>query len=200
VVTGTSQAALRYPLMHGRIEKLTPIYEGWLSLSMASVRMDDGAVVERELIDHPSGAAVLLYNPTKRTALVLTQLRPPVESLGEDRLLEVVAGILDEPDAASCAQREAMEEAGVHVRELEPVARLWLNPLSSLERLDCFLGAYSDEDRVGEGGGLVEEHEELNIIELTLSDLWQRAESGHINDAKTFILLQALRIRRPDLF
>ncbi len=191
---------MRYPLVHGRIEKLTPIYKGWLSLSMASVRMDDGAVVERELIDHPSGAAVLLYNPAKRTALVLTQLRPPVESVGEVRLLEVVAGILDEADAASCARREAMEEAGVHVRELEHIARLWLNPLSSLERLDCFLAAYSDEDRVGEGGGLDEEHEELNIMELALSELWQRAESGHINDAKTFILLQALRIRRPDLF
>lgn len=186
--------------MAKRIEKLTTIHEGWLSLRMASVRMDDGSLAEREIVDHPSGAAVLLYNPDRRTALLISELRPPVEWLGEARLLEAVAGKLDEPDAAACARREAREEAGVEVGEMEHVGRLWMTPASSTERIDYFLAAYSDRDRVERGGGLEEEHEGIRPREVPLAELWRLAEAGRLGDAKTLILLQALRIRRPDLF
>jgi nudix-type nucleoside diphosphatase (YffH/AdpP family) len=186
--------------MAGRIEKLETLHEGWLSLRMASVRMDDGSLEQREIVDHPSGAAVLLYNEEKRTALLICELRPPVECLGEPRLLEAVAGKLDEPDAAACARREAKEEAGVEVGEMEHVGRLWMTPASSTERIDYFLARYSDADRVDEGGGLEEEHEEIRVRELPLAELARRVDAGELGDAKTLILVQALRLRRPDLF
>jgi nudix-type nucleoside diphosphatase (YffH/AdpP family) len=186
--------------MAGRIEKLTTVHEGWLSLRIARVRMDDGSVAEREIVDHPSGAAVLLYNPEKRTALLVSELRPPVEWVGEPRMLEVVAGKLDEGDAAACARREAKEEAGVELGELEYVGRMWATPATSTERVDYFLAAFTEADRVAEGGGLEEEQEELRVREIALSKLWQLAEAGELEDAKTFLLLQALRIRRPALF
>ncbi len=186
--------------MSGRIEQLTTVHEGWLSLRLAKVRADDGSLTEREIVDHPSGAAVLLYDPEKRTALLIVELRPPVAWVGEPRLLEAVAGKLDEADPAECARREAKEEAGVAVRELEHVARVWMTPASSTERVDCFLASFSDADRVAEGGGLEEEHEGIKIRELPLAELWRRLEAGELADAKTVILLQALRIRRPELF
>ena len=197
---GTFERPSRWPLMAGRIEKLTTIHEGWLSLRMATIRMDDGSVAEREIVDHPSGAAVLMYNANKRTALVIRELRPPVEWLGEPRLLEVVAGKLDEADAAACARREAKEEAGVKLRELEHIGRLWATPATSTERVDYFLAAFSDADRIGQGGGVEEEQEEIRVREIALAELWQCAEAGELSDAKTILLLQALRIRRPELF
>ena len=127
---------LRWRRMAGRIEDISTLHEGWLSLRMAKVRMDDGTIAEREIVDHPSGAAVLLYNPDKRTALLISELRPPVEYAGEPRMLEVVAGKLEDGDAEACARREAMEEAGVRLGTLEHVARLWPTPASSTERVD----------------------------------------------------------------
>lgn len=167
---------------------------------MAEVRLDDGSLAEREIVDHPSGAAILLYDPAKRTALLITELRPPVEWIGDPRMLEVVAGKLDEDDPAECARREAREEAGVEVHNIEHIARLWATPATSTEQVDYFLASYEDSDRVSQGGGLEEEQEEVRVREVPLTELWKRAEEGELRDAKTFLLLQALRLRRPDLF
>lgn len=169
-------------------------------MRMATVRMDDGSVAEREVVEHPDGAAVLLYNPGKRTALLVTELRPPVELVGEPRMLEVVAGKIDEGDAEACARREAEEEAGVRVSKLEWVGRFWATPASSTERVDYFLAAFSEDDRTSRGGGLEDEQEMLRVREVPLSELWHDARAGRLADAKTFLLLQALRLRRPELF
>ncbi len=186
--------------MTNRIEQLDTIHEGWISMRMATVRMDDGSLAEREVVDHPCGAAVLLYNPSKRVALLISELRPPVELIGEPRMLEVVAGTIEDGSAEDCARREAREEAGVELDQVDHVARLWPTPATSTERVDYFLGAYRDSDRVDEGGGLEEEQEQLRVREVPLAELWAQAEAGAVRDAKTFLLLQALRLRRPELF
>lgn len=186
--------------MTSRIEQLDTLHEGWVSLRMAKVRMDDGGLAEREVVDHPCGAAVLLYNRARRVALLISELRPPVELVGEPRMLEVVAGKIEDGSAEECARREAREEAGVELDEIEHVARLWPTPATSTERVDYFLAAYRERDRFDEGGGLEEEQEQLRVKEVPLAELWAQAESGGLRDTKTFLLLQALRLRRPDLF
>lgn len=186
--------------MTRRIEKLTTIHRGWLSLRMATIRLDDDTISDREIVDHPSGATVLLYNPDKRTALLITELRAPVEWVNEPRMLEAVAGKLDESDPEGCARREAEEEAGVRIAAMEHVARLWMTPASSTERVDYYLASYSEADRVSQGGGAEGEHENIRVREVALNELLRMAEAGEIRDAKTFLLLQALQLRRPDLF
>ncbi len=186
--------------MTGRIENLDTLHEGWLALRMARVRMDDGSIAEREIVDHPSGAAVLLYNPERLTALLVSELRPPVEQEGEPRMLEVVAGVDEDGDAEACARREAEEEAGIRIRTLEPVARLWPTPATSTERVSLFLAAWTDADRIGKGGGLDEEQEQIRLREVPLADLWRLAEADRLPDAKTYLLLQTLRLRKPELF
>ena len=56
------------------------------------------------------------------------------------------------------------------------------------------------KDRIEEGGGLDSEQEHLNVREVRLTDLWTDFQTGELRDAKTFMLLQALRIARPKLF
>jgi nudix-type nucleoside diphosphatase (YffH/AdpP family) len=186
--------------MARRTQKLTTIHRGWLSLRMATIRLDDDTFSDREIVDHPSGATVLLYNPDKRTALLITELRPPVEWVNEPRMLEAVAGKLDESDPEGCARREAEEEAGVRIAAMEHVARLWMTPASSTERVYYYLASYSEADRVSQGGGAEGEHENIRVREVALAELLHMAEAGEIRDAKTFLLLQALQLRRPDLF
>jgi nudix-type nucleoside diphosphatase (YffH/AdpP family) len=186
--------------MASRIEKLTTIHRGWLNLRMATIRLDDGTMADREIVDHPSGATVLLYDPEKRTALLITELRPPVEWVKEPRMLEPVAGKLDESDPEGCARREAEEEAGVCIGEMEHVAHLWMTPATSTERVDYYLASYSDANVVSRGGGVEGEHENIRVREVALTELRRMAQAGEIRDAKTYLLLQALQLRRPDLF
>lgn len=176
------------------------IHEGWLNLKMATIRLKEGETVEREIVEHPSGAAVLAYDPQRRVAMLISECRPPVLMEGAEQLVEVIGGALDGDDPEVCARREALEEGGLRLRSLQKVAETWATPATSTERLTSFLAAYSLADRVAPGGGLDEEAEHLRVREIPLAELGRRADAGEINDAKTLLLLQALRIREPGLF
>lgn len=183
------------------ITSTRPIHRGWLDLSLLTVRQGEGEEAERELVDPPSGAAVLAYDPGRRVAMLVSELRPPVLIAGEDKLLEVIAGAVDDGGKPlDCARREAMEEAGLQLGELVPVATIWVSPAFSTERVSLFLATYSAGDRVGEGGGLAEEQEHIRMREVGLRELGARARAGELPDAKTLILVQHLMLTRPELF
>jgi len=176
------------------------IHSGWLNLKLATLRLAGGETVERELIEHPSGAAVLAYDPDRRVALLVSQCRPPVLRQGAPPLLEVIAGALDGDDPEACIRREALEEAGVRLHDLERIAETWASPATSTERVTSFLAAYRQSDRVAQGGGRDDEAEHLRVREVPLTELARRADAGELQDAKTLLLVQTLRLRKPELF
>ncbi len=176
-------------------------YSGWMTLSVVSIRMDDGRVMRREIVEHGRAVCVLPYDASRRTALLVRQLRSPVYlAAGEDELLEAIAGLLENGDSADAIRREALEEAGLRLGDLEPVAVAWPSPGILTERVELFLASYRMKDRIGAGGGLAEEHEMIEVVELPLDALAALADRGGLTDMKTLALLQTLRVRRPDLF
>jgi nudix-type nucleoside diphosphatase (YffH/AdpP family) len=186
--------------MSDRIVETHKIYEGWFNVLCVHAEIA-GEKVTREVVEHPSGAAVLAYDPEKRLALLVAQVRPPVlASCGEGRMIEVIGGALDGDAPEDCARREALEEAGVRLNRLEHVAHTWATPATSTERVDSYLAEYSQDDLVASGGGLDEEQEHLKVLQVPLAELWRDAEQGRVRDAKTLLLVQALRIRKPHLF
>lgn len=176
------------------------IYDRWLKLSELTLRLPNGAVELRSVEDHGRAAAVLLYDPDRRVALLIKQPRAPVIDVGGDALLEVVAGRVDGKSALETARAECLEEAGVRITELDHVGMIWSMPAVSTERLDLFLGRYESADVVGPGGGADDENECITILEIPLDRLWSMAAAGALNDGKTLILVQALRLRQPELF
>jgi len=183
------------------ILKIEPRHKGWASFFVAQVQLPNGQVVTREIEDHGRAVSVLPYDPVRRTAIVIRQFRPPVLYAGGDpMLIEVVSGLAEGDDPLACVRREAMEEAGLRIGEIEFVMRCWTMPGISTERSDLYLSVYSPEDRVAEGGGIAEEHEHVEVIELPLGTLAEMADTGALHDMKTLVLVQTLRVRRPDLF
>jgi nudix-type nucleoside diphosphatase (YffH/AdpP family) len=175
------------------------VRSGWFGILSVKARLGRDEV-ERDVVEHPSGAAVLAYDPERRVALLVFQSRIPLLLAGAEKMPEAIAGALDGDQPEDCARREALEEAGVRLGTLEHVARVWPSPGTSTEQADYFLAEYGLEDRVAEGGGLAEEAEHIRVREMPLAKLWGLAEGGGVRDAKTLTLVQALRIRRPDLF
>jgi nudix-type nucleoside diphosphatase (YffH/AdpP family) len=185
------------------------VYQGFTRLEVLDIAQVSRAGVtmhmKREIETHGNGAAVLAYDAGLRTAILVRQLRVPVGLSLPDaaHLLEVIAGLIDHAadDAAATAKREAMEEAGLRLGELTEVAAPFSSPGVSTERLALFLAEIDIATaRVETGGGLAEEHEDIEVVDIPLKTLANMADQGEILDLKTFALVQTLRLRRPDLF
>ena len=183
------------------IEQRRTLYKGWTTLSEVKLR-DGDTRFTREVEDHGHAVAVLPYDPDRRVALLVQLLRTPVlVAGGPDHLLEAPAGLIDHgEDEATCARREAREETGVELHDLERIAQVWTSPGVSTERMTLFLARYAAADRTGAGGGLADENENITVVEQPLRDLAERADAGALADLKTLLLVQTLRMRRPDLF
>jgi nudix-type nucleoside diphosphatase (YffH/AdpP family) len=185
-----------------RIVSQRRVRDGYLKISVVTLEDDSGQEVLREVEDHGRSACVLPYDPERRVAVMVSMVRAPVLVAGEsDNLLEAPAGMIDGDESAEAAvRREAMEEAGLRLGDLEPVATVWPSPGVSAETSGLFLAAYTLADRIAAGGGVAGEHEGITVIETPLAELARLADAGALRDLKTLVLVLALRLRRPDLF
>jgi len=187
--------------MSAKILATKIVYDGWAKYLLAKVRLEDGHVAEREIVEREACVSVLPYDAKRKVALLVRQFRAPVlMKTGEQELLEAVAGMCDGGDAKDAARREAHEEAGVKLSSLEPLGAMWTSPGGSTERMYLYLAPYTGADFESDGGGADGEHENITVVEIPLRELGSLADSGGISDMKTFALVQSLRLRRPDLF
>ena len=150
----------------------------------------------REAYDRGNGATCLLYNPRSGRVLLTRQFRLPVFlNGGLESLIETPAGLLDGAEPAARMRAELIEETGYDVSELTHLFDIYMSPGSVTEYLAFFYGEYTEKHRVGTGGGAPEEGEDIDVLEISLSDANQMIDRGEIRDAKTIILLQHLTIR-----
>jgi len=183
------------------ITALETVHDGWAKMFVARVRTASGQEMRREIEHHGDAVAVLPYDPERRVATVIRQLRAPVlHQVGAGDIAEVAAGLLESDDPAECARREALEETGLALGQLELVATVWTMPGISTERMHLYLAPYGPADRQGPGGGLASEMEEVHAEEVSLAELARWSQDGRLADVKALVLLQALQLRRPDLF
>lgn len=163
-----------------------------LSLKRRDGRWQD---MEREVYDHGLAAAVLLCNRKKGTVILIRQFRFPAHLNGDDPLLiEVCAGLLDDNAPEEAAIREAEEESGFRVSGAIHVFDTYMSPGSLTEKVSCFVADYDDSQRIGTGGGLEAEGEDIEVLELAFDEAFAMIAAGKIIDGKTIMLLQHARL------
>ncbi|QNM96496.1 NUDIX domain-containing protein [Chitinimonas koreensis] len=145
----------------------------------------------REAYDRGNGAVILLYNLAHRSVVLVRQFRLPVWLNGHDDLLiEAPAGLLDDADPAERIRAEVAEETGLRVDTVRKVFECYMSPGSVTEKLHFFVAEYDPADRAGDGGGLAEEGEDIEVLELSFDEALAMLARGEIVDAKTIMLLQ----------
>lgn len=150
----------------------------------------------REAYDRGNGAVILLYNRDKRTVVLTRQFRFPVFLNGHDGfLIEAAAGLLDNASPEARIVAEAEEETGFVVSRVDKVFDAFMSPGSVTEKLHFFIAEYTDQQRSGEGGGIADEGEDIEVLEIAFEQALAGIEQGEIMDAKTIMLLQHLRLK-----
>ncbi|UVJ39117.1 NUDIX domain-containing protein [Arthrobacter sp. CJ23] len=176
--------------------------EGWhvLRRTTFSYRRRDGQVVteQRETYDRGNGATILVYDPVRRTVLLTRQFRFPayVNEHHDGMLIEAAAGLLDDDAPDVAIRREAAEELGVTLGDLRHVFDLYMSPGSVTERIHFYVAPYVPGDLSGPGGGLQEEGEDIEVLEIPFDEALAMTSDGRIVDGKTVILLQWAALNR----
>ncbi len=152
----------------------------------------------REVYDRGNGATIGLYNRARRTVILTRQFRiPAFVNEHHGYLIEAAAGLLDNASPEERIRLEAEEETGYRVRSVRKIFDAFMSPGSVTERVHFFVGEYQPEDRINDGGGLAEEGEDIEVLELPFAETLAMVDDGRIMDGKTIILLQYLKTLMP---
>ena len=178
-----------------RIRDVQVLSNDWYVLKKTTFdwRRADGAwqTVSRETYDRGHGATLLPYNRAARTVILTRQFRFPAYVTGYDHLMiEAVAGLLDDADPETRIRAEVEEEIGYRLGAVRKIFDCFMSPGSVTERLHFFVAEYDPAMRIGAGGGIEAEGEEIEVLELPLDKALAMIRDGEIVDAKTIILLQ----------
>lgn len=192
-------AARRYSPGPGdwEVREAAPLAGGFFKLSAMEVahrRFDGGRAtgLRREVLVGVDAALVLPYDPVRDRVLLVEQFRAGVARRGDRNpwTLEPVAGIVDageSPEAA--ARREAVEEAGVALREVRRMFAFYPSPGSSTDFFHCYLGLCDLPDGHADHGGLAEEAEDLRLHVMARAEAMALAESGEVTAGPLLAML-----------
>lgn len=176
--------------------------DNWYTLRKITYQTinSNGAVTvqDREAYDRGNGSTILLYNKTDQTVILTRQFRMPTYLNGnkDGYLIECCAGLLDKDNPEECIKRETEEETGYKVSDVKKIFEAYMSPGSVTEILYFFIAEYSKEMKVSEGGGVEEESENIEVLEVPFQEALDMISSGEIKDAKTIMLLQYVQINK----
>jgi nudix-type nucleoside diphosphatase (YffH/AdpP family) len=184
-----------------KINKVKNLANDWYKLDKVTfkykTKKGTWVTQNRECYDRGDGAAILLYNTTKKTVILTKQFRMPTY-LNENKngmMIEVCAGLLDEDDPITCIKKEAEEETGYQIQNPIKLFEIYSTPGAVTEKIHYFIAEYTEKMKISEGGGVASETEEIEVLELDFKKVLNMISTGEICDAKTVILLQYAQIK-----
>ena len=171
-------------------------YTGYFALEEHRLRHRrfDGTMsepIERTTLVSGDAVTIVPFDPRTGRVMLIEQFRAAMVSRGDACPwgIEAIAGRIDqELDAEACARREALEEGGVTLGQVELIARYYSSPGIAAEHITSFVGL-ADLDDHGGIFGLAEEHEDIRAFICPLDQAIAAVTSGEINNAPAILSL-----------
>ncbi len=162
----------------------------------------DGTMTEeltRLNLDRGDSAAALMHDPENDTLIFTEQFRYPTYEKGPGWLLEIPAGTIEageDADPTRTLSREIMEEIGYSVSKFKKLCTFYVSPGGTSERIHLYYAQTSTKDKVGKGGGVLKEGEDIRILSIKVNEALKMIDDGRLQDAKSIIALQWLQLHR----
>lgn len=136
----------------------------------------------------------LVVNKARGSIVLVRQFRYAGLARGHGWPVELVAGLIDAGEAPGAAiEREILEETGYAVEKVECVMAFYPSPGITSERGILFYTETAGAEPVAAGGGLAEESEDIEVLEMPLAEAFAMLDRGEIIDSKTLIGLMWMR-------
>ena len=189
-----------------RLKPIENLYDGFFKINLYQFKHalfagGESEVIRREILERGDAVAVLPYDPVTEQVLLIEQIRiGAIKSKHTPWLLECIAGMTDgSEDYESVVKKEAFEEAGLNLTELEFMLSYLSSPGGTTERLFLYL-AHADLSQMSTGiFGLETEGEDIKTHIMHVDEALQRLNSGEIDNAATVISLQWLALNRDKI-
>ena len=186
-----------------RLKPIENLYDGFFKINLYQFKHalfagGESEVIRREILERGDAVAVLPYDPVTEQVLLIEQIRiGAIKSKHTPWLLECIAGMTDgSEDYESVVKKEAFEEAGLNLTELEFMLSYLSSPGGTTERLFLYL-AHADLSQMSTGiYGLETEGEDIKTHIMDLDEAFERLNRGEIDNAATVICLQWLALNR----
>ncbi|ATD04200.1 MAG: ADP-ribose pyrophosphatase [Pseudoalteromonas tetraodonis] len=186
-----------------RLKPIENLYDGFFKINLYQFKHalfagGESEVIRREILERGDAVAVLPYDPVTEQVLLIEQIRiGAIKSKHTPWLLECIAGMTDgSEDYESVVKKEAFEEAGLNLTELEFMLSYLSSPGGTTERLYLYL-AHADLSQMNTGiYGLDTEGEDIKTHIMDLDEAFERLNRGEIDNAATVICLQWLALNR----
>ena len=171
-------------------------YSGWFAVDVIRLRHAQyaggmGPEIRRELFRLGDSTCCLPYDPVRDEVVLIEQFRMAPYTAGDPAcwLIETTAGMNDGDSPEDVARKEALEEAGCAITELEHVTDLYPSPGSTLSRASLFVGRTSTEE-IGGVHGLDAEDEDIRVFTVPFDEAMRMVDSNEIRvlDAVTILL------------
>jgi nudix-type nucleoside diphosphatase (YffH/AdpP family) len=162
------------------------IEEAYLSYQKFDGTMSDA--VRRLNFERGDSVAAVVLNVDTQQLILISQFRYPTYEKGPGWTNEIVAGMLtpgEEPEAE--IKREILEEIGYQTNNLTYISTFYASPGGSSERFILYYTDITNQDKTESGGGIIEEGEDVEIVEIPLTEALIQMSNGQIVDAKTII-------------
>jgi GDP-mannose pyrophosphatase NudK len=144
-----------------------------------------------EVYDLGNAVTVLLYSVATKTVILTKQFRLPsyINGNSTGMLIESCAGKIDDESPEETIKREIEEETGYSVPVVKKIFEAYTSPGTITEIIYFFIAEYNASMKVSGGGGLKEEKEEIEVMEIPFEKALQMISDAEIKDAKTIMLL-----------
>ena len=158
-------------------------------------------LISREILERGDAIAVLPYDPISDTVLLIEQIRiGAIKSKHSPWLLECIAGMTDgSDDYESVVKKEAYEEAGLNLTELEFMLSYLSSPGGTTERLHLYLARADLSDVESGVYGLETEGEDIKTHVISVDDALTRLNNGEMDNAATVICMQWLALNHEKM-
>lgn len=175
--------------MKVQIKNKTRVYDGFFKIDEATIEHErfngETQTLKRLCFERGDAVAAVVFDKNSFVFLFTEQFRYPAFSRsGETTMLELVAGMQEQGEHhLDCLKREVVEELGYSLDRSIYLGCFFLSPGGSSERIHLYYAEIGD--KIGNGGGKLEENEDIKIVRLRQSEMTDKLYGDGFNDAKT---------------